>query len=346
MGGRKGWLGRLLAPERADRRPASDFVAFRLEGSAILRNAVRDISATGAFLLTREHANLGALLSLTMQHEGPLELSSARRITTMVRVARVEDDGIGIEFVVPADVDARRWSALIESLTEQARPADMLTFLRMVEAVRFLSRICPQASEDFEQLFRGRLSNHKIANAVGIANRAETLLAPDPAAGQLRADPALILRILEVGSCLDEEGMRNQWAGLLSVCCRADGPSDADLLLVDLFAQLTTAQVRIVTSICARARQGLADGGVFSAVPTGFKTEELAFGISLREAQIERDLEILSEIGLVRKGFDDSRALLMSDTIELAPTALALELDCRCHGHRGKPEEFYEKSSN
>ncbi|HEY6489667.1 MAG: PilZ domain-containing protein [Terracidiphilus sp.] len=346
MSGRKGWLGRFLAPNRADRRPASGFVGFRLEGSALLRNAVRDISATGAYLVTREHANLGALLSLTMQHEGPLELSSARRITTLARVVRVDDDGMGIEFVVPADDDARRWSALIENLTEQARPADMLTFLHMVEAVRFLSRMCPQASEDFEQLFRGRLSNHKIANAVGIANRAESLLAPDSASGRLRADPALILRILEVGSCLDEEGMRNQWAGLLSVCCRADGQSDADLLLVDLFAQLTTAQVRMVTSICAHARKNLAESGALPATPTGFKTEDLAFGISLREAQIERDLEILSEIGLVRKGFDDSRTLLMSDMIELAPTDLALELHCRCHGHRGNPEEFYQGKSD
>lgn len=346
MSGRKGWLGRILARERADRRPASGFVAFRLDGSAVLRNAVRDISASGAYLVTREHANPGASLSLTMQHEGPLELSSTRRITTLARVVRVEDDGMGIEFVVPADPDARRWSALIESLTEQARPADMLTFLHMVQAIRFLSHICPQASEHFEQLFRGRLSNHKIANAVSIANRAETLLASDPAASELHADPALVLRILEVGSCLDEEGMRNQWAGLLCVCCRANGPSDTDLLFIDLFAQLTIAQVRIVTSICARARKNPAEGGVFSAAPTGFKTEELAFGISLREAQIERDLEILSEIGLVRKGFDDSRALLMTDTIELAPTPLALDLYCRCHGHRGKPEEFYQGRSH
>jgi hypothetical protein len=340
MAGGKGWLGRLLMADRADRRPASQLVAYQLKGLDIQKTRVRDISASGAYLITGERLPVGTSLSLTMQQEGPLERSASRRITQAAQVARQGKDGLGIEFIVPADSNARRWSDMIESLAEQTKPYDMLGFLRMVEGIRFLSRVCPRAPEDFAQLFHG-LSNHKIANAVEIAMRADNLLSSEPAPERLGADPSLVIRILEVGSSLDQDWLRNQWGGLLSACCRASGSNETDLLLVDLFAQLTAPQVRIVTSICTRTpKQRLQDGALF-ANSTGFTIEELACGVSLREAQIERDLEILSEIGLVKKGFDDSRALLMSDRIDLAPTHLALELHCRCQGHRGSPEEFY-----
>jgi hypothetical protein len=341
MSGHKGWLERLLTPNRADRRPASDFVAYRLNGSTVKQNAVRDISSTGAYLVTEERLPLGTLLSLTMQREGPLELSSARRITTLGKIARVGDDGLGIEFIVPADPDARRWATLVEEVTDQTKPQEMLTLLRTVDAIGFLSRICPHASDEIEQLFRGRLSNHKVANAVEIGCKAENLLSSHPAIDKMRADSRLVVRILEVGSCADEEGLRSSWAGLLAVCCRTEGSNDADLLFVDLFSQLTLAQIRIVNSICGRTSKVRAEGGALSANPEAFKTEELAFGISLREAQIERDLEILSDIGLLKKAYSDSRALLLTDTIDLAPTHLALELHCRCQGHRGSPEDFY-----
>jgi hypothetical protein len=339
--GHKGWIGRLLSP-RAGRRPAGHFVAYRLNGlTAIRQSAVRDISSTGAYLLTDEPLQLGAPLSLTMQKAGPLELSSTRRITTRATVARVAQDGVGIKFVMPADQEERRWSTFVESLVEQTQPQEMLTFLGICDAVAFLSRICPRAPAEIEQLFHGRLSNHKVKNAVGIALKAENLLLSEPDADRLRADPGLVVRILEVGACIDDEPMRAYWAGHLAVCCRAAGNNDADLLFVDLFSQLTLAQIRIVTLICARTSKERSETGTLTAIPSTFKTEELAFGITLREAQIERDLEILSDIGLLRKGFDDSRALLLTDTVELVPTHLALELYCRCQGYRGTPEDFY-----
>jgi hypothetical protein len=341
MSGNKGWLGRLLTPPRADRRPADHFAAYRISGSSIVQSSVRDISPTGVYLVTKEHMPLGTRLSLNLQREGSLELNPARRITTLARVARIGKDGVGVEFVVPQDAAARRWTHLVESLAEQTRPQEMLAFLRMCDAVVFLSRICPDASEEIEQLFQGRLSNHKIKNAVEIAVKAESLVAFDPAFDMLRSNSSLVVRILEVGSCADEEALRNQWAGLLSVCCRVETNSDSDVQFVDLFSQLTLAQIRIVNSICARAIKAGPDGGALSSNSAAFRIEELAFGITLREAQIERDLEILSELGLLQKAFDDSRALLMTDTIDLGPTPLGLELYCRCQGHRETPEGLH-----
>jgi PilZ domain len=320
MSERKGWFERLLAPERADRRSAAHFVAYRLDGATLKKEGVRDISTTGAYLLTEERLPQDAQVFLTMQQDGAVELSPSRRITALSRVARRGDDGVGVEFVLPANGEAREWANLVESLIQQTKPQEMLALLRICTAIHFLSLICPAATFEMEQLFRGRLSNHKIANAVSIANKAEELLGS--AGNRLRAEPELAIRILEVGACSDEEWLRNQWAGLLASCCRSNRNYEANLSFVDLFSQLTAAQIRIVNLVCARA------GGKEAATST-FKTEELAFGISLREAHIERDLEILCDHGLLKKGFSDSRALLFTDTVELAPTRLALELYAR-----------------
>src|SRR5579863_2992639 len=52
MGGRKGWLEKILWPYRGDRRAASGCIAYRLRGAKVDENPVRDISATGAFVVT------------------------------------------------------------------------------------------------------------------------------------------------------------------------------------------------------------------------------------------------------------------------------------------------------
>ena len=341
MGGRRTWLGRMLAQDRADRRPAARFIAYRLQGSTVLQNPVRDISATGAFVVTEERPTPGSLLLLTMQQEGRFETDATRRITTFARVVRQDADGIGVVFVSAFDAEVGSWAALIDSLTDQTNPTDMLAFLRISHAVGFLRRIAPGSAEEFGHLFRGRLSSHKVANAAAIALFAESLLASVPDFDLLRADPVVICRILEVGGCCDEEWLQREWAGMLSVAARVDGSTDSDLHFVDLLSQLTATQIRILSFTCARTGKAQNQDGTLRATPAAFGTEELAFGISLREAQIERDLEILSDLGLVRKGFNDSRALLLSDTIDLAPTHLAMELYSRCRGHRGAPAAFY-----
>lgn len=120
MSGNKGWLGRLLTPPRADRRPADHFAAYRLSGSTIVQSSVRDISPTGVYLLTKDHLPLGTRLSLNLQREGPLELNSARRITTLARVARIGADGVGVEFVVPRIPPPA--AGLISSRVSPSRP--------------------------------------------------------------------------------------------------------------------------------------------------------------------------------------------------------------------------------
>src|SRR5579863_8554208 len=109
MARRKGWLESFLEPEvdRAARRSVEQFAAYRWNGTSVVQEAVRDVSTTGVYLFTEERWQPGALLSLTLQREGPLEMNPERRIDVRARVARCENDGVGLAFVFAKDDQAR-----------------------------------------------------------------------------------------------------------------------------------------------------------------------------------------------------------------------------------------------
>ena len=295
---------------------------------------MRDHCSTGAYILTEERWQRGTLLWLTLQREGPLEKSPERRIGVQAKVVRWGNDGMGLEFVFRDDPESRQWEGLRESLIEETKPEDMLSLVRIAQAVAFLSRICPGRAEEVGQLLRGRLSNHKVANTVAIALKAESLLAFEPATESLGADLRLVLRILENGSCTDEDWLQHFWGGLLATSCTVDGKDESNLAFVELFSQLTTYPVRILTVVCTRATKVLSESGSISAEPLACKLEEIRITTASRGLQIERDLGRLSELGLLETIDSQSHTLLPSDKAYITPSCLGLELFARCNGHR------------
>jgi len=349
MARRKGWLESFLEPEveRAERLSVEQFAAYRWNGTNLVQEAVRDISPTGVYIVTKERWKPGTLVSLTLQKEGPLEMNSERRIEVKAKVARCGQDGVGLAFVFAKDdPESSQWESLRASLIEEAKPEDMLSLVRMAEAVSFLSQICPGGAAETGQLLRGRLSNHKVANAIEIALKAQNLLAVEHATERLRAEPLLVVRILEDGSCTDEGWLKQFWGNLLVTSCTADGNDELSRVLVELFSQLTTFPVRILVVVCTRATKVLAESGLIFAKPLPCKLEELTLTTGSRGRQIERDLERLSELGLIEKRAPDFSTLLNSDEIFITPTCLGLQLFAHCNGQRGSLQEFYDLNSN
>lgn len=343
----KGWLEKFWSShsERAERRSVDHFAAYRWDGSALKRDRVKDISATGVYIFTRELWQPGAVFSLTMQKEGPLQRSPERRIAVQARVVRYGEDGAGLAFVMHDDRESRQWESLRERLIEETKPVEMLSVVRLGEAVSFLSRLCPGGVEEIEQLLRVRLSSDKVANAVEIALKAQNLLSVDHATEGLRAEPRLVVRILEDGSCTEEGWLKHFWGGLLATSCTADGRDELSRVLVELFSQLTTFPVRILVVVCTRATKVLAESGMISAKPLACRIDEINAITGSRRIQIERDLERLSELGLIEKRVPNSPTLLPSDEIFITPTGLGLELFARCNGKRGSLREFYALDS-
>jgi PilZ domain len=353
MAERIGWLETFLKPdsERAERRSSQrrsveNFASYRWDGTHLRQETVKDISSTGLYIVTEQRWQPGTLLFLTLQREGPMEMNPERRIEVQAKVARSGKDGVGLKFVLQEDPQSRQWDNLKHSLIEQAKPKDMLALVGIVHTVGFLSRICPGAAEPIGELLQGRLSNHKLVNAVAIALKAENLLADDPLTQRLQADPDLVVRILEDGSCTDEDWLKHYWAGLLSTCCAAGGTDETIAVCVELFSQLTTYPVRILTVVCTRATKVFGESGSISAKPLACRIEELISTTGSRGPQIERDLERLCELGLIEKTQSSSLTLLAGDETYVTPNSLALEVFARCNAHRGSLQDFYFPRTN
>lgn len=343
----RGWLEKFWTSpsKRAERRSVDHFAAYRWDGSVLKHDRVRDISATGVYILTRELWQPGAVVSLTMQREGPLQRNPEHRIAVQARVARYGEDGAGLAFVLEDDRESRQWDRLRDSLIEQTKPDEMLSIVRLSEAVAFLSRVCPGGSEEIGQLLRVRLSSPMVANAVEITLRAQRLLAAEPATEVLRADPRLVVRILEDGSRADEGWLRRFWGGLLATSCSADGKDELSRVLVELFSQLTTFPLRILVVICTRATKVMEESGLISAKALPCKIAEINAITGSQGPQIERDLDRLSALGLTEKRGPNSETLSPADEILITPTSLGLQLFARCNGQRESLREFYAVDS-
>ena len=341
---RKGWLESFLEPEveRAQRRVVEQFAAYRWNGTGLVQESVRDISPTGVYIVTEDRWNTGTLVTLTLQREGPLETDPGRRLDVRAKVVRCGKDGVGLSFLFAKDEpEARKWESLSESLIQESKPENMLKLVRMTETVSFLSQICPRGADEIAALLKGRLSNHKVANAIEIALKAQNLLKAEPATKRLHADAGVVVRILEDGSCTDEHWLKHFWGGLLAVSCTPNGKSELSKVLVDLFSKLTTYPVRILVVVCTRATKVMAESGLIFAKPLPCNMEELMQTTGSRGAQIHRDLQRLFELGLLEKGGAGSPALLTSDEAFLTPTSLGLQLFASCNGQRGSLREFY-----
>jgi hypothetical protein len=348
MARRKGWLESFLEPEidRTERRSVEQFAAYRWNGTSLVQEAVRDISPSGVYIVTEERWPRGTLVTLTLQREGPLEPNPERRLDMQAKVARSGKDGVGLAFVLPKkDAASLQWETLRSNLINDVKPEDMLTLVRTMEAVSFLSQICPGGAEQIGQLLRGRLSNHKVAVAIEIALKAHTLVVQELAIEGLRADPSLVVRILEDGSCTDEGWLKHFWGGLLATACTADGKDELSRDLVQMFSQLTTFPVRLLVVVCTRATKVLAESGAVLAKPLPCRVEELTSTIGSRGLQVERDLQRLCELGLIEKHGSNAPTMLASDEVFITPTSLGLQLFAYCNGQRGPLKQFYALES-
>jgi hypothetical protein len=361
MAGRASWLGKVLKPnsdsiaaafgqlekflapeaDRAQRKLVNQFAAYRWDGAALAQDAVRDISSSGLYLVTRERWQTGTILTLTLQREGAFDLDPARRITTQAKVVRSGPDGVGLSFLWSKDdPKSRQWETLVECLIEQTRPGDMQSLVRMAEAFAFLGRICPDGVEEIGEWVRTRASSHKVLCAVTIALKAKDLLARGSRVQpNASVNPLPAVRVLEVGSGTHEEWLQGFWAGLLISSISPNG-TEANLEFIDLFSQLTSIPIRIFTVICTKAEKFALQSGSVGAMPLVCDTEELATTVGARGPQLWRDLELVS-MQLIEKSASDSPSLLRSSTTCITPTSLALKLFALCNGHRGPLQDFY-----
>lgn len=74
-------------------------VAYNSAGEAFAVHGIRDISATGLYLMTEERWPIGSQVKMSLQRTDGLEDSAMTPITVQLRVTRWGNDGVGLEFV-------------------------------------------------------------------------------------------------------------------------------------------------------------------------------------------------------------------------------------------------------
>jgi hypothetical protein len=106
----KNWLERWWSPDprQAPREPAPGLAAYYWNGASPKAHTVRDISATGLYLVTEERWYPGTLVLMTLQRTGDEEKAAERSIAVMSRAVRWGNDGVGLQFVLPEEQSSRK----------------------------------------------------------------------------------------------------------------------------------------------------------------------------------------------------------------------------------------------
>jgi hypothetical protein len=326
---------------RAVRRSAPGLAAYHGSGADQKQDQIRDISAAGIYLVTDERWEPGTVVPLTLQPRDEIFESARRQITLQARAVRNGNDGIGLCFVPPDELDMDAWVRLIDSAVDESEPDDIVGQFRTADAVAFLTHIAPSAEAAVRQLIRGGLSNRRVANVVEVALKAKNKLSSCEDRAELRAHEHVVLRITEDSSWADEDSIQQLWAGLLASSCMHEPADESALFLIDLFSQLAPIHVRILVAACLRAAKTVTEMGVSASVQLTCSADEIMRISGSRDlVRIERDILHLSELGLFESR-SKSSTLSLIDEANITPTSLGLELYARCHGYRGALEDFH-----
>lgn len=324
---------------RAERRVSPALSAYHWKGSIPRQDSIRDISSTGAFVLTQERWEPGETIFLSLQRSGPPERENS--FSVRATAVRGDETGVAVSFVLPPGADLRLWQSPLKSAAEQTEPEDIVREFRVAQAISFLTRISPEAQESFSSLLHGELSNYRLDSAVEIALKAEKMLGTSVEGDHLHAIPRVAMRIVDAGSWSDDKWMLQFWAGLLAASCTNRGDDETNLGFVDLLSQLKALHMRILAAACTKATKLVSGTSSISSRPLNWKAADLMkYSGSHDLIKLDRELNYMAEVGVIGSREQSAFFQQMTDTT-VAPTPMGLELYARCNGHRGNTQGFY-----
>jgi hypothetical protein len=193
-------------------------------------------------------------------------------------------------------------------------------------------------------------------NMLAVAQKADALPRPEGS----RFNPMVAGRLLEAASYADDELLQNMWAGLLASSCTAEGDDDSNLTHLNLLANMTRNQAKIIDWL---AKQVPEDGWKSNPfiIQNGFKVSEYVEvdGKRLSEITGESDLVRLHSelVSLVKSlnliecqplGMSNSRSTDSKEEqfgYRIRPSYWCLWFYIRCQGSRLSPAEYFSAKS-
>src|SRR6185437_12064773 len=311
---------------------------------------IKDISATGLYLLTEDPLQPGTDVelilqkcSLAAQEQGLSDLGFSSpeddrpaHVHLRAKAVRVGQDGVGVAFEL--DSEKTTWTRLMGVLADVTGDSDRVRLFRVNKALAFVLRISPAAEDEMLQMVSSHMSLEHIGRVVEIALAAEEIASARDASLRHDLPSTLVLRILQDGSKVDEQRTRRMWAELLAACCYEGAKDVVSLNYVTLLSRLDAVQIRIFDASCRRAIQAGWDQGFRFRQDLQSSAEEVRKITHIQNLMaIERDLNHLFELGLVEQTV---RPILCQEieSVNLTPTPLALKLYAQCQGQPEPPE--------
>ena len=98
------WLARMLFHEhrKTERQKAPQLDAYYWNGANSVPHSVRDISSTGAYIVTEERWHVGTILMVTLQSTDEyIDARPPLSISVQSKVVRSGIDGVGLTFLFP-----------------------------------------------------------------------------------------------------------------------------------------------------------------------------------------------------------------------------------------------------
>lgn len=304
------------------------------------QSKLKDLSPTGAYLLTGQRWFVGTRLLLTLQSRNRKYRSTPHQVQLAAKVVRLGKDGVGVSFI-DENFGAEQWLNCVSKVTSLASGGGAVRLFQMAKALVFLLRISHAAEEGFLRLLGEEFAEERIDNALEIVLRADDLLASRTFTQSSAVAPELFLHVLEKGSNSNEEPLQECWAALL-VAFSLDGSNDQEnLRFAALLSKLELVHVLIVAAAGQKAAQTETGSALATSVGLHCKIDEIKRVTRTRNlAVIECALNRLYEFGLLELTAKPFGCTSL-ESANLALTQLGLAFYRACWGKKeAAPEEF------
>lgn len=320
-------------PDRAPRRQPVGLAAMYGSISSPSLGHVSVISTTGLFLLTTERWPIGEVVSLTLQKENLSAGDPEMQIDVQARVASHGEDGVGLAFILPQELDPSLWEHVIENTDALTVTEKTQSIFRMVRAVLFLYRLCGSRAKEPISVLTGELDELRTKSMLAIALMAEAVLVADPDADKMHAHPQTVATILEEGSWENDSLKQRLWAGLLVSSCNLEGTTELKKDLIELITQLTPNQVHIFVEACRRASDQTPGPDGKLAEPVIVSPEDMVRATGTHDLyRSAADVAYLHSYSLVENSFD-SATYAPKNSFEVTPTPFGMQVYDACKGH-------------
>ena len=323
---------------RAERRSASGLEARYGVEIPNFPAGIKDISASGVYLLTEKRLSTGELITLVLREKGQSETSADLQFSVHARVARQGEDGIGLSFDLPPGLDMDLWGVLLRNIVVLTDPEQIADTFHTLRTILFLCRICQSNAEQPILLLGKDLPPDRMSTLVKIVQAADERIASEPESDRFRAHPGVVTSILRDGSWAPDDETIELWVGLLVASCSLSAPDDSNQIFANLLVQLTPTQTKILIPACERAL-GIGPGAgkpIYGSIVISPKEMIELTGVhDLTRAAT--DMGYLYNLGLIKNVFNFS-SYHEIESFDITPSALGVELYRHCHGSREKIE--------